>query len=511
MASNRLPVIAARDAAGNWSVRAGSGGLVTALVPVLEELGGTWIGWPGSVDAPAADMRESLEQLCAPAPYRLQPVSLSAGEVESFYEGFANGTVWPLFHELSGECRFEPAHWRGYQQVNRKYAEQVLAACHGDELVWVHDYHLMNVAAHLRTMGLRNRLAFFLHIPFPNPSVFMRLPWRRDVLRALLAFDLLGFQTAGDRDHFIQCLRRLYRVHVTDAGQVQQLEVHTDAETAPRRVSVGSFPVSIDARAFAARAASDSAAAGAARLAEMSRGRRIILSLDRLDYTKGIPAKLAAFREALRRSPDLIDQAVLYLYVIPSREHVPQYRQLRLEIEQRVSEINGRFSRPGRVPIHYFYQSLSSDELAAHYRAADIALVTPLRDGMNLVAKEYCCCQTGRDGVLVLSEFAGTAAELGEHALLVNPYDTEGLASTILEALAMEKPARQRRMEALQGIIHRNDIYRWVADYLRALDEGRQNAPATARRPAAASGDGFGSRLATEPAGRGGSPSLFRF
>lgn len=443
-----------------------------ALMPVLRDRGGLWIGWGGTRGVESAELKAHLQDATEEFGHAFEPVGLSDDEVAGFYEGFSNEIVWPLFHDLLGQCRFDPAYWRSYVQVNRKYAGAILAAsATDDDLIWVHDYHLMGVATHLRASGIRNRLGFFLHVPFPSPDIFLRLPWRGTVLRDLSSYDLIGFQTLRDRDHFVQCLRTQCNVRASGDGQVQDIEIGEKSGGTTRRLRVGAFPISIDYHEFADRAACAGAKSRAMDLRRTMHGRRIVLSVDRLDYTKGIPAKLEAFRTVLERSPKLIDDVVLHLQVVPSRENIPGYRQLWLEIERAVGEINGRFSRPGSIPIHYYYQSMQRDALCAHYRAADVMLVTPFKDGMNLVAKEYCACQTDSEGVLVLSEFAGAAAELQPAALSVNPYDVEGMADTIRQAIEMPAEERRKRMTTLRQRVRRNDIFRWVNGYLNALSE----------------------------------------
>jgi trehalose 6-phosphate synthase/phosphatase len=467
--SNRLPVVVSRSANGAYQSQPGSGGLVTALMPVLKDRGGLWIGWTGTNGTETTELKAHLQEVTEEFGYAFEPVGLREEEVKGFYQGFSNEIIWPLFHDLLGQCRFDPAYWRSYVQVNRRYARAIAAEATDGDLIWVHDYHLMRVATDLRASGVRNRLGFFLHIPFPAPDMFLRLPWRVEILRDLLNYDLIGFQTLRDRRHFVQCLRTLYNVKVSGKGQVQDFEISEKSGGRTRRLRVGAFPISIDYREFAGRAASTDIESQVAELKQATHGRQIISSVDRLDYTKGILAKLEGFRMALHRFPELIERAVLHLQVVPSRESIPGYRQLRLEIERTVSEINGRFTRPGRIPIHYYYQSLQRDALVAHYRAADVMLVTPFKDGMNLVAKEYCSCQTENDGVLVLSEFAGAAAELQRGALLVNPYDVEGMAAKIQQAIEMPAKERKERMMVLRKRIRRNDIFHWVNAYLQAL------------------------------------------
>ena len=461
--SNRLPFSFRQDADGRWRAEPGGGGLVTALLPVLRDRGGTWIGWTGATGDDAA-LREALASAGEDAGYRLEGVALTAEEMEKFYLGFSNEIIWPLFHDLQSLCNFDPAYWRTYCDVNAKYAEAVLANTAPGDFVWVHDYHLMNVAAELRRRGVKSRLGFFLHIPFPSPDLFMKLPWRLSLLQSLLEFDLIGFQTALDRRNFVQCARMLAKdVQIEGRGNV------IAARVGRREVRIGAFPISIDYAAFQRRAGTPEVTEKAKELHRLLPGRELMLGIDRLDYTKGIPLRLKAFENLLERYPELRERVSFIQVVVPSREDIAEYHRLRTEIEQLVGHINGRFARPGGwVPIWYEYRSLSRLELLAYYRAADIALITPLKDGMNLVAKEYCTCSIEEDCVLILSEFAGAASQLFRGALLVNPYDIEGVADAIRRAYGMSPEERQARMRRMRHSIREQDVFWWVDSFLRA-------------------------------------------
>ncbi len=459
--SNRLPVVLERDEEGGWRTRPGSGGLITAMAPALRNRGGLWIGWPGTDED--ADLTEVMAQASKEAGYRLVPVNLSADEVRHFYYGFANETLWPLFHDLPTQTLYDPVGWQAFQSANRRYAETVQARVSPDDFIWVHDYHLMGVARELRSLGAQQRLGFFLHIPFPPLDIFLKLPWRAQILTALLDYDLIGLQTMRDRRNFLSCARSLlpgFRTHGT--GSV------LTADLRDRTLRVGTFPIGIEFEEFARPANSPAITARAADLRSDLGGTAVILGVDRLDYTKGIPERLRGFRCALQRYPELRGNLTFVQLAVPSRQGVPKYRALRAEIDRLVGQINGEFTEPGWIPIHYFYRSFDRDELLAYYRAADIALVTPLKDGMNLVAKEYCASQVDNRGVLVLSEFAGAAAQLHRWALMVNPHDSEGLADGIFRAFVMSPKERRRRMSRLRGSIQRNDIFRWVDDFLEA-------------------------------------------
>jgi len=461
--SNRLPFIFKRDNTGAWIAEPGGGGLVTALLPVLRDRGGVWIGWPGATGDPK-ELASALAESGARAGYAFGSVDLTPEEIHNFYLGFSNEIIWPLFHDLQSLCNFEPAYWRTYCEVNRKYAKAIRARSRPDDFIWIHDYHLMNTAAELRRLGVTSKLGFFLHIPFPSPDLFLTLPWRESLLRALLEFDLIGFQTSRDRRNFVRCARMLVGdFDVEGRGQV------LSARIGKREVRIGSFPISIDYRAFERRAETPEVAQKAQELHRLLPNRKLLLGIDRLDYSKGIPLRLKAFQNLLARYPDLREKVSLLQVVVPSREDIPEYHRLRTEIEQLVGQINGSFVRPGGwVPVWFEYRSLSRLELLAYYRAADIALITPLKDGMNLVAKEYCACSIEEDCVLILSEFAGAATQLARGALLVNPHDVEGVADTIRTAVRMPPEERRDRMRRMRASIREQDVFWWVDSYLRA-------------------------------------------
>ncbi len=471
IASNRLPCTLERRG-GSWRVRAGSGGLITAMAPVLKDRGGVWIGWPGVVTEDTDELDRLLLSEGERHGYKLEPVLLTREEKRAFYHGFANEIIWPLFHSLDERCNFDPRYWETYQRVNRKFAGVIKRVLEGKKsYVWIHDYHLMMVGGELRQMGIATRVGFFLHTPFPPVDIFMKLPWRFDVLRGLLAHDLIGFQTPRDRTNFVRCIRTLLPdCRVGGRGQIQTVK------TPDGTVRIGAFPISIDYREFERGAKSPAVTRGVQRLHEEYGQRKVLFGVDRLDYTKGVPYRLKAFRWMLRQFPELHRKVTLVQVIVPSREEIPAYQSLREQIDELVGEINGKYTQMGWVPIHYIFRSLKRDELLAYYRAADVALVTPLIDGMNLVAKEYCACNVDGQGVLVLSEFAGAAAELQKGALLVNPYDVEGMAGAIRQALTMGEDERRERMSRLRQTVRRRDVFRWLdafvnASNVRSLDD----------------------------------------
>ena len=461
--SNRLPIVLNRNNQGVWEATRGSGGLVTAMAPVLRDRGGLWIGWPGTSDVPADEIREALTKLGLKAGFTLDPVPLTEEERLKYYQGFSNEIIWPLFHDMISRCNFDPSYWDCYRRVNGKFAQAVMDHHESRDFFWIHDYHLMLMAQELRARGAKNRLGFFLHIPFPPLDIFVRAPWRRQILKALLEFNLIGFQTMRDLKNFVACAQALIRgCSVEGEGYVM------DLKCGKRTVRLGAFPVSIDFNEFADRAATKEVSDRAWTIHKHLPDRQIILGIDRLDYTKGIIERLEAFRNALIRYPDLQGKVVFVQVVVPSRREITEYSDLKIEIERLVGEINGQFTRAGWVPLHYIFRSLDRTELISYYRTAEIALITPLKDGMNLIAKEYCACSMEENCVLILSEFAGAAAQFYQDALLVNPFDIEGVAEAIYQAYHMPLQERRARMQRLRASVKEQDIYWWVDSFLQA-------------------------------------------
>jgi trehalose 6-phosphate synthase len=458
--SNRLPVSLVKEQ-GRWSARPSAGGLVTALGPALRNRGGMWLGWPGVThDVNAARILESRTEGIG---YTLVPVGLSGEELDKYYLGFSNEIIWPLFHGLQSLCNYDPEYWTSYQTVNRKFAQAILRHTTTDDYVWVHDYQLMTVGHELRNLGVNSSCGFFLHIPFPPPDIFQKLPWRRQILEGLLDFELVGLQTLAHKRNFLHCVRLMIRdAQILGKGPITLVRVKD------REVRVGHFPIGIDYQSFARQASSPEVEAECRRLRFALRNRCLILGVDRLDYTKGITYKLDAMRNALRRYPELLHKVTFIQVVVPSRQEIPRYDQLKDEIERKVSQINGEFAVPGWVPIQYIYRSLSRAELVAYYRNAEVALITPLEDGMNLVAKEYCASSFDGNNVLILSEFAGAASQLNRGALLVNPYDQEGVADAVYQAFKMGREERVERMRRLQRSVQAYDVFRWVSSFLQA-------------------------------------------
>jgi trehalose 6-phosphate synthase/phosphatase len=434
--SNRLPVVAG-VAGGEVQLSAAGGGLATGLRPYHESTGGLWIGWPGDVSRMTLRQRQELErQLRQRA---IIAVPLSRHHVERYYNGFANRVLWPLFHYLTDRVSVDPAGWDAYQQANEAFAEAVAREYRHGDTIWVHDYQLMLVPGLLRARLPAARIGFFLHTPFPAAEVYRILPWRRQILAGLLGADLVGFHTFSYLRHFLGSLFEMPNVEPDiDRVRVDGREVH-----------LGVFPMGVDAERFAALASSAEVDTLVHEIQRDSAGRRIVLGIDRLDYTKGIRRRLEAVERLLTRVPERRDQVRFIQVAVPSRDELDAYRRFKRHVEEDVGRINGLCGTPSSNPVTYLHRSVSQAELVALYRAADVMLVTPLRDGMNLVAKEFVASRVDEGGVLILSEFAGAAAEL-DGAVMVNPYDVDGRVPTVVRRgpmpESMFRPERDRQM-----------------------------------------------------------------
>jgi trehalose 6-phosphate synthase len=464
--ANRLPVDRVVEADGSLHWRRSPGGLVSAMEPVMKLHGGAWVGWPGSAD----DVIEPFEE----DGLQLIPISLSASEVEEFYEGFSNGTLWPLYHDVVAKPEFHREWWDSYVTVNRRFAERAAEVAAPNAMVWVHDYQLQLVPQMLRDIRPDLRIGFFLHIPFPPAELFQQLPWRRQVLEGLLGADIVGFQLPGGAQNFVRLVRQ--RVgHKT----------HRDTVYLPdgRLVRAAAYPISIDTADFEALARSEPVARRAIEIREaLGNPKRVILGVDRLDYTKGIYPRLRAYSELVADGVFEVEDTVFVQVATPSRERVEQYRRLRDEIDRLVGRVNGDLGEIGRPAISYLHSSYPREEMAALYRAADIMMVTPYRDGMNLVAKEYVACRFDNDGALVLSEFAGAAFELSQ-SWLVNPYDINGMKAALVDAASAEPKELTRRMKAMRKTVTEKDVAHWASGFLDDLTSIRPTHRRRVRRP----------------------------
>ncbi|WP_407938823.1 alpha,alpha-trehalose-phosphate synthase (UDP-forming) [Nocardioides sambongensis] len=456
--ANRLPVdrVTGRDGETSW--RRSPGGLVSAIEPVMRAGDGVWVGWPGGTEQHLEPFEDDG--------LHLVPMSMTAEDIAEHYEGFSNGTLWPLYHDVVAKPEFHREWWDAYTRVNRRFAERAAELATEGATVWVHDYQLQLVPQMLRDLRPDLRIGFYLHIPFPPAELFQQLPWRRQILEGLLGADLIGFQLPGAAQNFVRLVRQRVghkthrdRVHLPDG----------------REVRAAAFPISIDAAGFEELARSESVAERTAAIREaLGNPRKIFLGIDRLDYTKGIHARLRAFGELVRDEHFSVEDAVFVQVAVPSREQVEQYRILRDDIDRLVGRLNGDLGRIGRPAISYLHSSYPREEMAALYRAADIMVVTPYRDGMNLVAKEYVACRIDEDGALVLSEFAGAADELRQ-AWLVNPYDINGMKAALLDAYRAEPKELSRRMKAMRKQIAQHDVKAWADSFLTSLaDDSRE-------------------------------------
>jgi len=461
--SNRLPFVLTKDK-DEWSIKQGSGGLVTAMVPVLKNRGGIWVGWMGIIEDDNDDKDKVIAETTKGLGYDLVQVSLTKEDVDGFYYGYSNEIIWPLFHDFPSFCNFKPAYWHTYQSVNLKYAQQVFSVAKDGDFIWIQDYQLICVASELRKLGMTQNIGFFLHIPFPPLDLFLKLPQRFSILESLLSYNLIGFQTMRDKRNFMECLR-LLMPHAKIRGKKNLQTVEVDSKA----VFVGAFPISIDYKDFVKRASLPQVISKSNQIHSDLPNRELILGIDRLDYSKGLTYRLKAFAYMLEKYPELIGQITFIQVVVPSREDIPGYHKLKEQIEMLVGEINGRFTRSGWVPVHYIYRSLTQTELISYYRASRIAFVTPLKDGMNLVAKEFCACSIDKNCALILSEFAGAAAELQNGAILVNPFDIEGMSDALYYAITMDALERKARMVKLRAKIRDHTIYDWIDGYLSAL------------------------------------------
>jgi len=434
VAANRLPVT--RTPAG-WNPS--PGGLVRAMLPLLRASGGTWVGWTGIADDDIGPFEHDG--------VKLQPVSVSAAEVQDYYEGFANDTLWPLYHDALRESTYSVRHWDAYVAVNQRFADHLAELAPSDAVVWVHDYHLQLVPQMLRRRRDDVLIGFFVHIPFPPVELFMRLPWRTEIAAGLAGCDLVGFQRSINAANFTSVCEELLG----------------------RTTRCGAYPISIDVAELEAIAAGRDTRQRSNRYrTRLGEPEVVLLGVDRLDYTKGISQRLRAYQSLLDDGTLDAERCVMVQVATPTREGVEHYQNERKEIEQLVGEINGVHSRLGHPALHYLYQSLALEELVALYRTGDVMIVTPLRDGMNLVAKEYVTTRLDGDGVLVLSEFAGAADELLD-AVLVNPHDPAALRTAIVTGVEMHRHERRARMASLREVVRASDVQGWAERFLAEL------------------------------------------
>ena len=465
--ANRLPIDMERLPDGTTTWKRSPGGLVTALEPLLRRRRGAWIGWPGIPDAGDEPIEQDDMRLC--------PVSLSADDIAEYYEGFSNAALWPLYHDVIVKPIYHREWWDRYVDVNRRFAEATAKTAAEGATVWVQDYQLQLVPKMLRMLRPDLTIGFFLHIPFPPVELFMQMPWRTEIIEGLLGADLVGFHLPGGAQNFLILARRLVGAN-TSRATIGVRSRFGEIDVGFRTVKVGAFPISIDSTALDQQSRSRAIRQRARDIrSELGNPRKILLGVDRLDYTKGIDVRLKAFSELLDEHRAKGDDTVLVQLATPSRERVESYIAMREAIERQVGHINGEHGEVGHPIVHYLHRPIPRDELIAFFVAADVMLVTPLRDGMNLVAKEYVACRSDLGGALVLSEFTGAAAELRQ-AYLANPHHLEGVKDAIEAALNQTPEEGRRRMRALRRQVLVHDVDLWAQSFLEALAATREDA-----------------------------------
>ena len=465
--SNRLPLqVSIKD--NSLEITPSVGGLATGMKSVHAEGNGIWVGWSG---IPEENLDATLSKKVAEQIQKAKCVSvpLTSKDIEEYYEGFSNKALWPLFHYFMEYTGFEQQEWEAYKRVNLKFAEVVLEQIEDGDTVWVHDYQLLLLPQLIKDRKPNTTIGFFLHIPFPSYEIFRTFPWRKEILKGMLGADLLGFHTYDYERHFLSSIQRILRLEV-NFNQISYQD---------RLIKVDSFPMGIDYDKFYNAALEHNGNPKQnselyQRLHEhISKDKKLILSIDRMDYTKGIPNRIKAFEYFLDKFPEYKEKVRLVMLAVPSRSNVPQYQKLKRETDELVGRINGKFATVSWTPIWYFYRSLPFDDLIDLYISSDVALITPIRDGMNLVAKEYVATRTKSDGVLILSEMAGASKEMNE-ALLINPNSFEDFAHTLKRALSMPIPEQQKRMKFLQKRLKRYNVEKWAKEFLESLEDTKQ-------------------------------------
>ncbi|MDB5264247.1 MAG: trehalose-6-phosphate synthase [Adhaeribacter sp.] len=461
--SNRLPVKIKRIE-NRLTFEASEGGLATGLGSVYKDGDNIWIGWPGLCLDEESEEQTAIAEL---QKENMQPVFLTETEIKEYYEGFSNETLWPTFHYFSQYAVYEQSYRDAYHQVNQKFCDQILKSANPGDTIWIHDYQLLLLPSMVREKLPDITIGFFQHIPFPSYEVFRMLPWRKDILQGMLGADLIGFHTYDDVRHFVSSV-----IHILGLAAS-----HGIIETGNRSVMVDAFPMGIDYDKYADTAKSEKVAAIVNTFQEALRSRKIVLSIDRLDYSKGIPQRLRAFEMFLKQYPAFHEEVTLIMIVVPSRAEVEKYKELKIEVDELVGRINGSYRTLTWAPVQYYYSSFPFEELSAFYRLAHVALVTPMRDGMNLVCKEYIASRTDGTGVLILSEMAGAAKELSE-AILINPNDVNQVVDALYQALTISEENQRTAIASMMVTVQKYDIHHWVNIFMDRLayTKEKQNA-----------------------------------
>ncbi|MBL7699950.1 MAG: bifunctional alpha,alpha-trehalose-phosphate synthase (UDP-forming)/trehalose-phosphatase [Chitinophagaceae bacterium] len=458
--SNRLPVKLVENS-GEFSFVQSEGGLATGLGSIYEQSGNIWVGWPGLEVNDEEEKRRLTHELDLK---NLKPVFLTQDEINQYYEGFSNEVLWPVFHYMPTYARYNKSYWDCYLNVNKKFRDIILDVADPGDTIWIHDYQLLLLPGLIRSVLPDITIGFFQHIPFPSYELFRLIPWRLEILEGILGADLIGFHTFDDARHLVQSTRRLMTSIISSSNEISYNN---------RSIVVDSFPMGVDSQKFAEFVRSQDVKERVATLDKMFGDVKMILSIDRLDYSKGILQRLQAFEMLLQNNPDYMCRISLYMIVVPSRDNVPQYKELRDEIDKFVGSINARYRTMEWQPVNYFYRSFPMEELSALYAKAHTCLVTPMRDGMNLVCKEYVASRQNDDGVLILSEMAGASKELVD-ALIVNPNNIEAMSNAIIEALNMPEQEQSRRMKMMKDIVMKFNISHWVKLFMNRLTEVKQ-------------------------------------
>lgn len=455
--SNRLPVNVSKEKNGELNYTPSAGGLATGLSSVYQQGDNLWIGWPGRFFNEKKKKEEARKALSA---QHMSPVFLTEEEIKLYYEGFSNETLWPTFHYFNQYALYRKSYWKSYEKVNQKFCDEILKHLNPGDKVWVHDYQLMLVPKMIRDIQPEVSVGFFLHIPFPSFEVFRLLPWRRELLDGVLGADLLGFHTYDDMRHFLSAVSRICFIS-NHHGEIQKDR---------RFVATDSFPIGIDYDKYAKQAAHPDTISKEVEYRTSLGQQKLVLSIDRLDYSKGIPARLQIFDLFLEKYPEYSGKVSLLMIVVPSRDKVEKYKDLKEQVDTLVGRINGKYGTVNWTPIHYFYRSFPLEDLSAFYRMADVAMVTPMRDGMNLVCKEYVASKLDQKGVLILSEMAGASKELSE-ALIVNPNDKHQVRDALKRALSMDEVEQKKHMAIMQQTLKKYNIHHWVNLFLTRLEQ----------------------------------------
>ncbi len=465
--SNRLPVNVTKEN-GNLLLKNSIGGLATGLGSIYKEANNLWIGWPGLHINQGIERINITEKL---KDENMHPVFLNQEEIKNYYEGFSNETLWPIFHYFSQYSVYKEIYWESYVKVNQKFCEEVINIIEPGDTLWIHDYQLLLLPEMVRSKFPELSIGFFLHIPFPSYEMFRLLPWRRELLNGMLGSDLVGFHTYDDMRHFLSSVSRLAGYGYS-TGQVNMPD---------RKVMVDSFPMGIDYKKYAEAAASPETIEREKRYRTSLGDQQLVLSIDRLDYSKGLPQRLMAFERFLHEYPEFKEKVSLVMVVVPSRDRVSRYQELKEEVDLLVGRINGQFGRINWTPIHYFYRSLPLEALSGFYRMAHVALVTPMRDGMNLVCKEFIASKLNKKGVLILSEMCGASKELSE-AILINPNDINAMVQALYKALTMPEEEQIAHIEVMQKSLQRYNIHHWVNMFMERLGEIKTNQKSLATK-----------------------------